>query len=337
MYNWYYPYWGSLPVDIAGMSKKKLAQLNGNLEFLNFFEYFFNRLMAMPQWEGFPDTMDMTFFTRCLILAGKALAADVDGAKIALYGANGAGLTVNGYPTQGWGYGRNGFNRQFKLFVPGADEASALRKGADGSNYSANFNAIMCWADVDQFPPINYVMMAAKRAAHLFGAIDVAIDNLKMPLIVACSESDVNSIQEALKQRESNVAAIIASKGLQLENLKVWDTKANPEVLKSFWEQLNDIQSWFDNLFGIKNNPNQDKKERLLVSEVNANNESILNGVHMWEAQLQLFCERFNEWTGLNTSVTWGFRDEAREEELEYVDQSQNGRFDDTEGTDDRD
>lgn len=328
MQNWYFPYFGNLPVDLAGVSKKKLQQYNNNLEFINFFEYFFSKIMAMPRWKGFPDTMDMVFFTRSLILNGKALAADVGGAKLALYGANGAGITINGYPTKGWGYGRNGFNHEFNLYVPGADESPALRKAADGATYSPNYDAIMCWANVDQFPALNYIIMAARRASQLIRAMDVATENLKMPLIIACDQSDLNSIQEALKQRENNVAAIITSKGLNLENIKVWDSKANPETLKTMWEQFEHIESWFDELFGINSNPNTDKRERLLVDEVNANNQTVSTNKDTWESQLKLFCDRFNAWSGLNTSVTWG------EEETQYVDESDDGSADDA-GTDD--
>ena len=327
MNNWYFPYFGNLPVDLAGISRKKLQQWNNNLEFINFFEYFFNKAVNMPKWEGLPDTIDPIFFNRCLTIAGKALVADVDGSKIALFGANSNGITVNGYPTKAWGYGRNGFNRQFKLFVPGADEAKALRKAADGSTYSPSFNAIMCWANIDQFPALNYILMAARRSAQLMTAMDVAVENLKMPLIISCDEADRNSILEALKQRENNIAAIICQKGLNLDALNVWDTKANPEVLKAFWEQFEHIESWFDQAMGINSNPQSDKKERLLVDEVNSNNQATDVNKTTWETQLKIFCDRYNEWTGENISVTWG-----EKEEQVNVDEQADGRFADAGG-----
>ena len=57
-------------------------------------------------------------------------------------------------------------------------------------------------------------------------------------------------------------------------------------------------------LLGVNNNPNVDKKERLLVDEVNANNEATEDNISHRLKERELFCERVNKAFGLNISVS---------------------------------
>ena len=70
-------------------------------------------------------------------------------------------------------------------------------------------------------------------------------------------------------------------------------------MILCFWNSLmNELLTFL----GINNN-NTDKKERLLVDEVNANNEFILVNIeHMYEER-KLACELINEKFGLNITV----------------------------------
>ena len=55
------------------------------------------------------------------------------------------------------------------------------------------------------------------------------------------------------------------------------------------------------------NNANTEKRERLLVDEVNANNQAIYSKVELWLDQLKRSCEKVRNMFGINISVDWRY------------------------------
>ena len=56
------------------------------------------------------------------------------------------------------------------------------------------------------------------------------------------------------------------------------------------------------------NNANTEKRERLLVDEVNANNQAIYSKVELWLDQLKRSCEKVRNMFGINISVDWRYK-----------------------------
>lgn len=70
---------------------------------------------------------------------------------------------------------------------------------------------------------------------------------------------------------------------------------------------IDDLRKWeqrFDTAIGISNS-NTEKKERLIVDEVNSNNEETKTVASLWLEQLQKGVEKTNKMFNLNISVDW--------------------------------
>lgn len=297
-------YWGSMPVDMSNISKKKLAKLQNNAEFANFFEAYFTLAQNLFEWEGLPDTCDARFLERCLLLFGRAMIAQVDGAYVTLGAAPGAGLNIYGYPIKGFGWGINGFNREFSLYVPGADSSKVLTKASDGrASYEAP-EAVVCYDNIDAYPYVSYILSGAQRMSDLIRSCDVAVQNLKCPIFCTVRDQEqVKTIKQALDDRAENALAIIAMKQLDLDQFKTWNIGVVPDTLSAFWEQFRNVEAMLLETLGINANDNTDKRERLLVDEINANNIHTNSNLKKRLHQRELFCERVNDAFGLNISV----------------------------------
>lgn len=317
---WYQFLFGNLP--LKNLNERKLAKYETDREFINTFNRLFNTALNTFRWEGLPATCNERFLEISLMLYGNALIADRDGAFVNLACASGGEINIYGEPLTAYGYGLNGWNKKYNLYIDGMEESRVVLDGVarDGSE---NYNAVMCRDNKVSYPYVNYVFMAAQRLTRTMRTMDVVCQNLKQPVIITCEESMVKTVRETLNQRGDNVSAIISSGKLPIDSFKVWDTKANPETLKAMWEHYGNLDGKIKELFGVNSNEQVDKKERLLVDEVNANNEAAEQSVEHRLAERQLFCERVNRAFGLNLSVSLNVsrphgEDEA--EEMEVVD-----------------
>ena len=313
--NWWQNYWGMIPLTNSGLSNKKLAKYQNQIEFINCFEKYFTIAQDQFVWEGLPDTIDERFLERAMLLFGQCMIAKVNESYIVLAAVNGANININGYPLTGWGWGLNGFNKEFKVYVPGADDSGVLTKTAAGLNINySEPEAVIGYDNVDRFPYVNYIIVAARRMSDLIRSCDVAVKGMKSPFLITCDETQVNSIKKALQERDDNNVAIIASKAsINSDMFKVWPTDISADTLKAFWEQYRNIENELLETLGINSNDNTDKKERLLVDEVNANNEEVNSNLAKRLRQREIFADRVNKQFGLNISVH--LRDEYFEEE----------------------
>lgn len=62
------------------------------------------------------------------------------------------------------------------------------------------------------------------------------------------------------------------------------------------------------------NNANTEKRERLLVDEVNANNQAIYSKVELWLDQLKRSCEKVRNMFGININVDWRYKPNEQRE-----------------------
>jgi hypothetical protein len=74
------------------------------------------------------------------------------------------------------------------------------------------------------------------------------------------------------------------------------------------------IENMFMTSIGISN-ANTDKKERLVVDEVNANNEETQTLCELWLEQLQEVCEKTVTMFGIKISVDWRIKQEKPKKE----------------------
>lgn len=140
--------------------------------------------------------------------------------------------------------------------------------------------------------------------------IDKAIyKNLKQqkrPFIVATTKDNQLTMKNIMKQIKEDEEEIFVDS--RLENggqvgINVLNTNA-PYLIDKYQQHKNDLMCEFLTLMGLNNsNANNNKKERLLVDEVNVNNGEILMNLDVDFKNRQEACKRINERFGLNISV----------------------------------
>lgn len=152
------------------------------------------------------------------------------------------------------------------------------------------------------------LLLFAERINDVEQTMDINLNSQKTPYVILCDEKERLTFKNILNQVQKFKYAIFGSKGLKINNIDVLQTKAD-FLLDKLQDTKNAYMNELLTFLGI-NNSNTDKKERLLVDEVNSNNDFILVNIdHMYEERKRSV-EEINKKFNLNITV------EKREVEL---------------------
>lgn len=209
------------------------------------------------------------------------------------------------------------------------DEPTRLRPY--GTNYFGesllnNDNCVMIRNNDVMFPTYPTIELYAYRLADITRTIDININAQRTPVTILCSERQKNTMKNVYKQYAGNEPVIYADKDLNLENIKTIDTQA-PVVFDKLQLQKHAIWNECMTFLGISN-ANQDKKERLVTDEVNANNEQIEMSAQVMLKARQQACDLINEMFGLNISVELRNVVEQVENDSEDLNEKEEGEED---------
>lgn len=190
------------------------------------------------------------------------------------------------------------------------DEPTTIRPYATNYLYenSKNDDNLMNGEDcviirnnADCIPTYPMIQLYSADLTNIKRTIDTNIESQKMPIIVKCSDKQKLSLKQAIKQKQDNEPVIYADKGLETNEISVLKTDT-PIVFDKLQVQKTNILNECLTFLGI-NNANTDKRERLVTSEVESNNEMIqINSDVMLETRKQA-CKEINKMFGLNISV----------------------------------
>lgn len=197
------------------------------------------------------------------------------------------------------------------------DEPTKLRPHASNyiaeKDYNNNINAVLIRNNDDMIPTSWTIDLYAYKLAKIDRTIDVNIESMQMPIIIKCSEKQRLSLKQVIKQKQDNEPVIWADKSIDLEDVEVLNLNP-PIVFDKLALQKQRVVNEVMTFLGI-NNANQDKRERLVASEVDANDEQIEQYAQVMLKARQEACKRINEIFDLNISV------ELRKLEKEEIDE----------------
>ena len=281
-----------VPMGFFGTDKlknrKKAAQLQNNREFMNCFINLYNLATDTFKWNDLPDTCDARFLEMMLMMGNACMRYD-DNEGFQTLGFMAKEFNIYGNPVSGSAFGYSGGFKPCTLYVPGADNEGV--------------NTVMCRDNLTGYAMINYIESAAQRLADVKRSMDVAVNTLKQPYFIRCEETQKETVERILNKANDNEIAIIASSALNPNSVEVLQTGANPAVMETYWQHYDNLLNEIKNILGITNGTNLDKKERLLVDEVNNTNEQKDDNLSIRLRQREKFCEEVNEAFGLNISV----------------------------------
>ena len=269
------------------MSKKDdMSQVQLNEEiFLNSWTTidYLNRLkeyaLNMIEWINLPKTVDARFIELVLFEEGK-----INFFEDKLIGF--LALRVNESGKQ------NVYNEFDKKYIYANNGFSRVRNLR---------NSVTIYNNYLRTPTYTTVNLYAIRLARVTRAIDLNIEAQKTPVLITCPENQKLSLKNVYEQYKGNAPVIYTDSEFNLDSIKVLKTDA-PFVVDKLTLYKHDLWNEVMTFLGV-NNSNQDKKERLVANEVDANDEQIEQArFNMLDARKDA-CKKINDMFGLNIDV----------------------------------
>lgn len=154
---------------------------------------------------------------------------------------------------------------------------------------------------------VGNVNFFAKELSNIKKTFDLNLEQLKQPYIIECSEGQISTVQNMMEKKQNGEPYIIARKGTLADkesddgiSLKAIDLKIQNHT-RELLEVMNTYESKAKTHFGINNN-NIFKRERLVSSEPEQNNEEIeLNRKLMLDCRLDA-CAEIKEKFGIEVT-----------------------------------
>lgn len=141
-------------------------------------------------------------------------------------------------------------------------------------------------------------------------AVGVNLLNSKVAYVMGAGNTAIaESFRKMMDSINAGNPAVVADKKLfNSEGKPEWDYFVqgvkNNYIAGDVVELMKNLYNEFCTHIGI-NNANTDKKERMLVDEVNANNQDVRSLAELWLDELQDGCKRAKDMFGIDLSVDW--------------------------------
>lgn len=265
-----------IDLSLGGKSKtnKRIAEFKNNVAWQNAYHHFATKGLARYEIENLEPCMSSRVVHSSLLYHGTLCVFEKDGAILALPAAPCGNPNLNGDYKSAWVYGRNGFNEEVPLFIPGAEENSLMKKGYVTLNQQGKPRGVLIRENPFMYPFINYCIDYAEKVADTMRTIDVVRANIKRPYVIAAEEQLVPTVKKFFEERNANVDYIVSTGVFPADKISILPFETNADSIKIATDLIEWYYNDFDNKCFNNSNANPDKKERLLVDEVNSNNES---------------------------------------------------------------
>ena len=257
----------------ALLLEKSLTQQNAN--YGRIFFLLTNLALNRFTWHNLPEGMESRHIERALFEYGQcAFYDDDDFGKLCLPCVNSQELNVYGEPTSvvvnGIGYSKN-----------------------------LNTNKVVRIINNDScLPTIFHVTYYARKIYEIDKAMAKNLQQQKRPFIVATTKENELTMRNIMKDIQDDVGEIYVDNKLANGGdvgAHVLQTGV-PYLIDNFQQHKNDLWCEFLTIMGLNNsNANNNKKERLLVDEVNVNNGEILMNLDIDFKNRQKACEEINK------------------------------------------
>lgn len=256
--------------------------------FFDYLERIKEIAISMFEWVNLPSSMDSFYLEMCLYYQGKAaLLYDEKYGFINTKCATSSYLNIYGKPTKVNCYSFS-YQEEKEVYY-GFKEENEMSK------------CILVYNSINRQPTISSILLFAYRLYQAQATIDVNLNAQKTPVVVLTDEKQILSLKTAYQQFEGNMPVIFGRKDTSLlENFKVLKTDA-PFITEKVQEYKKEIFNELLTYLGIKN-LQTNKKERLVTSEADSNDELTNYYLQNKLAVRKEACKQFNEYFNLTDS-----------------------------------
>lgn len=262
-------------------SKERKRILDNNFRLGLIYNKYKMLSLNMFRWEGLPQTIESRHIENSLFNYGLCLIVNDDDLGFISVPCNyGAYMNVNNVPTE---VITCGFN-YIKTF-------DYIRKDKNKCQLILN-NDLAIGNE-------QYIFDYAQRMFEVENCIRVNINQQKFPWFVNTTPNNKKTMEVMFEKVMNGEPYILGSKD-QIGNVEVL-TLNTPYIADKLNEYKYELEREVLSFHGLNNN--FEKKERLLVDEVNSNNDFIDRNVELMYRQRQLACESLNKKFGWNVRV----------------------------------
>ena len=288
--------------EIFNEEIRELEKLKNNIEFMNWFNLLQQYAVNRYEFEGLPDTINERVLKQALLWYGSCAFFDKDDALFCLPARATQDFNVYGDPCFAWVYGRNGYNEQISLYIKGQDDTKFITKGVSGQTHTKG-KGVFVRENYMLYPFISYVYSYAMKLSDTARTIDTERFHLKRPYLVTAKEEILPTVKKYFEKVDENENFIVSTGIFDANDVNALPISLPTGALKDTEE----LQDWYLNQFltlcGLNNNQDANKKERLIVDEVNANNESIDTNIKPMIEYLQEELDEVNKIYSTNITV----------------------------------
>lgn len=261
------------------------AILMNSQTYMDYLERMKKIALSMFEWVNLPDTMNERYLEMCLYYKGQAaLLYDEDYGFINTQAADSGYINIYGLPTKINCYSFS-YNKMRELYV-------------SGTNLPAEEECILVMNNFQRVPTASTISLYAERLTEAQRAADINIKAQKTPVLLLTDKNQELTLRNIYAQYDGNSPVIIGDKSLLNEkNITSVSTEAK-FVANDIREYMTSIWNDFLCFLGI-NNLSTEKKERLITSEANSNNELINMNMQSYLIPRKQACKEFNAKFGL--------------------------------------
>lgn len=240
--------------------------------------------LSMFEWLNLPDTMNARYLEQCLFYNGQAgLLYDEDYGFINTQVADSGYINIYGLPTKLNCYSFR-FNKMRELYIP-------------NSNLPPEEEVILVMNNYDRMPTSATICLFAQRLTEAQRTADINIKAQRTPILIPVDQKQYYTMKKMYEEYDGNTPAIYADKNLiNADMLKAIKTDA-PFIANDIMEYKRLIWNEFLSTLGISNL--DEKRERLITSEADSNNELINMNMQSLLIPRKQACKEFNEKFGL--------------------------------------